>query len=85
MSEQSKESAPNVAVSMNIPPWKVFRWFRRPQLWSTGDWQPYQDNMLTPVSYLMQRFFCETLNHPGDSAPPQPIIWHPVTSDFSQN
>ena len=26
-------------LSLNIPPWKLPQWFRRPKLWATGDWQ----------------------------------------------
>ena len=55
--ESSKESASNFVLSLNIPPWKLFRWFRRLQLWATGDWQLHHDNMLSHVSCLMQSFF----------------------------
>ena len=44
-------------LSLNLPLWKVFGWFRRPQLWTTGDWQLYHDNMPTHASRLMQSFF----------------------------
>ena len=30
------ESAPNFVLSLNIPPWKLFKQFRRLQLWATG-------------------------------------------------
>ena len=30
--------------SLNIPPWKLFRWFIRLQLWATGDGQLHHDN-----------------------------------------
>ena len=70
--EQSKESASNFALSLNIPPPKLFRWFRRPQLGATGDWQLPCDNVPAHASRLMQSFFWETSNHPGDSAPLQP-------------
>ena len=43
MSEQSSESASNFVFSLNIPPWKLFGWFRRLQLWATGDWQLHHD------------------------------------------
>ena len=36
--------ASNFALSLNIPPQKLFRWFRRPQLWATGDWQLHHNN-----------------------------------------
>ena len=50
---------------------KLFRWFRRPQLWATGDWQLHHDMVPIHASYLVQ---CsgDTSNHPGDSAPLQP-------------
>ena len=57
-------------LSLNIPPQKLFRWFRRPQLWEAGDWQ-LPHNAPTPASCLVQ-FFCETSSDPGDSAPLQP-------------
>ena len=57
LSKQSNKSASNIALSLNIPPQKLFRWFRRPQLWATGDWQLHQDNMPTPASHLMQSFW----------------------------
>ena len=36
---------------------KLLRWFRRPQLWATGDGQRHHDNVLTHASCLMQSFF----------------------------
>ena len=53
--------------SLNIPPWKLFGWFRRPQLWATGDWQLHHDNIPAHAE-----IFGKTSNHPGDSAPLQP-------------
>ena len=50
---------------------KLFRWFRRLQLWAAGDWQLHQDNMPAHASHLV-KFFGETSNHPGDSAQLQP-------------
>ena len=52
---------------MNIPPWKLFGWFRRLQQWATGDWQLHHDNTPAHASCLKQ-FFGKTSNHPGDSA-----------------
>ena len=40
-------------LSLNIPLCKLFRWFRRPQLWAAGDWQLH-DNMPTHASRLGQ-------------------------------
>ena len=67
MTEQSNESASNFELNLNIPPWKLFGWFRRPQPWTTGDWQLHHNNMSAHASYLMQ-FFGETSNCPGNSA-----------------
>ena len=55
-------------LSLNILPQKLFQWFRRSQLWATGDWQLHHDNVPAHVSCLVQ-FFCETSNHSGDSVP----------------
>ena len=57
LSEYSSESASNFALSLNIPPWKLFGWFRRPQLWATGDGQLHHDNVPTHTSHLMQSFW----------------------------
>ena len=46
-------------VSLTIPPQKLFRWFRRPQLWASGDWQLHHDNVPTHASRLMQSFFAK--------------------------
>ena len=53
------KSALNFALSLNIPPWKLFGWFRRPQLWAAGDWQLHHNNIPTHASYLMQRFLAK--------------------------
>ena len=71
LSEYSNESTSNFALSWNTPPRQLFGWFRRPQLWSIGDWQLHQDNMPAHASRLVQ-FFGKASNHPGDSAPLQP-------------
>ena len=44
-------------LSLNIPPRKLFDWFRRPQLWAPGDWQLHHDNSPAYASCLMQSFF----------------------------
>ena len=70
--------ATNFALSLNIPPWKLFGWFRRLLLWATGDWQLPQDNVPAHALHLEKRFFGETSNHPGDSASLQPrfdVLW----------
>ena len=85
MTEQveRKKSASNSVLSLNILLQKLFGWFRRLQLWATGDWQLHHNNVPTHASCLVQ-FFCETSNHPGDSAHTS-HIWHPANSGFSQN
>ena len=60
----------NFTLSLNIPPQKLFGWFRRPQLWANGDWQLHH-NMPTHASCLVQSFG-EISNLPGDSDPLQP-------------
>ena len=51
--------ASNCVLSLNIPPWKLFGWFRRPQLRATGDWQLHPDNAPAHTSRLMQNFFAK--------------------------
>ena len=36
--------------------WKLFGWFRRPQLWATGDWQLHHDNAPAHASHLVHSF-----------------------------
>ena len=43
-------------LSSNIPPWKLLRWFRRPLLWATDDWQLHHDKATTHASRLRQSF-----------------------------
>ena len=43
-------------IKLNIPPWKLFGLFRRPQLWATGNWQLHHNNLPTHVSRLMLSF-----------------------------
>ena len=49
----------NFVLSLNIPLWELFRWFRRPQLWATGDWQLHHDNMPAHASHLVQSFLAK--------------------------
>ena len=58
---------------------------QKSQPWATGDWQLPHDNMLAHASCLMQGFFGETSNHPGESTPAIAQIWRPATYGFSQN
>ena len=69
--EQSHKSAPTFVLSLNIPLWKLFGWFRRPQIWATGDWQLHHNNAPAHASCLVQ-FLGKTSNHPGDSVLQQP-------------
>ena len=74
----SNESASDFALGLNIAPWKLFGWFRRPELWATGNWQFHQENVSTHASHLMESFFGEISNPPGDSAFLEPrfgILW----------
>ena len=71
LSKQSNESASNFVLSLNIPLWKLFRWFRRLQLWAAGDRQLHHNSTPTHASHLML-FFGKTSNDPGVSAPLQP-------------
>ena len=43
-------------LSLNIPPWNLFGWFRRLQLWATGDWQLHCDNVPIHTLCLVQSF-----------------------------
>ena len=43
-------------LNLNVPPQKLFGWFRKPQLWATGDWQLHHNNVPTHSSHLLQSF-----------------------------
>ena len=43
-------------INLNVPLRKLLGWFRRPQLWETGDWQLHHNNLPTHALYLTQRF-----------------------------
>ena len=49
-----QQIALNFVLSLNISPWKLFRWFRRPQLWATGDWQLHHNNAHAQASRVVQ-------------------------------
>ena len=72
MSDQSNESASDLAVSLNIPQQKLFGRFRRMQPWETGDWQFHRDNVPAHAQSLVQSFYGKTANHPGDSTANHP-------------
>ena len=59
MSKYSNESASNFGLSLNVPPWKLFWWYRRPHLWATGDRQLHHDNVPIHASCLMQSFLAK--------------------------
>ena len=79
MTEYSNKSASNFALSLNIPLWKLFEWFRSLSLWATGDWQLHHHNAPTHACITpCADFFGGTSSHPGDSAPLQPrfgVLW----------
>ena len=58
--------------SLNIPPWKLFRWFRRLKVidnrWVAASSQQCSCSCITTHA----EFFGKTSNPPGDSAPLQP-------------
>ena len=60
LSEWSNGSASNFALSLSIKLGKQFRWFKRLQLWATGDWQLHHDNAPIHVARLTQRFFAKS-------------------------
>ena len=74
LSKQSNKSASNFALSLNIPLLKLFRWFRRPQLWATGDWQLHT-TMRPIVHHISSSFFAKQQITQGT----QP---HPLKSRF---
>ena len=67
MTEQNNGSAPNFALSLKVPPWKLLM-IQMATVRATGDWQLHHDNVPAHASYLMQSLG-ESSNHPGDSAP----------------
>ena len=42
--------------SLNVSPRKLFRWFRRPQLWVSGDGHLHHDNAPAHASCLVHKF-----------------------------
>ena len=59
---------------LNIPLRSLFRWFRRLQLWATGDWQPHHDNNNAPThaSHLVQSFLLKQQINQVTQHPLQP-------------
>ena len=70
MSEQSNESASNLALSLNIPLQKLLRWFRSPQLWAW--WLVASSQHICSRIMSCAEFFGKISNHSGDSALLQP-------------
>ena len=70
--QNDNESASNFALSLNVPPWKLFGWFRRPPLWATNWWLAASQQCSLSCITSCAEFFGETSNHPGDSTPLQP-------------
>ena len=66
----AKESGLECSCMNNDDVTILVSWFRRLQLWATGDWQLHQTP--THASCFMQNFFFKTSNHPGDSDSLQP-------------
>ena len=71
LSKKSNKSASNFVISLNIPLWKLFRWFRTcsPDNW----WLAASSRQCAcSCNTSSTEIFGETSNHPGDSAPIQP-------------
>ena len=71
-------------VRLQHSPQKLFRWFRRSQLWATSDWQLHHNNVPTHAFYLMWSFG-QNIKSLSWLNPPRAHIRHPATSGFSQN
>ena len=72
LSKQSNKSAQNFMLSLNFLPGKLFRWFRRLQLWATGDSQLHHNNVPTHVSHLVQFLAKHQIIQVTHSGPLQP-------------
>ena len=74
LSKYSNESASHFVLSLAIPLWKLFEWFRSLPLNHMGNWWlaalSRQCSCSCVTSYT--EVFGETSNHPCDSAPLQP-------------
>ena len=84
LSEYSNKSASNFALSLNIPLWKLFRWFSRPQLC-----QLVIGSFIMTMGPLMYHVKCRVFwwntKSPRWPSPTIAQIWCPVTFGFSQN
>ena len=72
-------------IGLNIPPQKLFRWFRRLQLWAPENWQLHHDNEPAHASHFLCWVFWQNIKSPRWLSPPTAQIWRPVTSDFSKS
>ena len=68
---KSNKSASNFALILNIPPWKVFGWSRRPQPWVTGDWQLHSQHAHSRIT-SDKEFFWWNIKSPMWLSPWQP-------------
>ena len=53
---------------------KLFRWFRRPQLWATSDWQLHHNDTPAHASRLMQGFLAKHQITPVAQLPYSPDL-----------
>ena len=56
LSKYSNKFISSFVLSFSTPTWKQFWWFRRPQLWATGDEQLHHHNVPAHASHLTQGF-----------------------------
>ena len=78
------KSASDFALSLNIPPRKLFEWFRRPQLWAKMIGS-FITTMCPLIHHILSGFFLWSINSPRWLSPTTAQIWHSATSGFSQN
>ena len=72
-------------LTLNIPPWKIFGWFRRPQLWAPGDRQLQHDSATAHASPRLIESFWWNIKSPTWLKPPYSPDWVPCASGFSWN
>ena len=66
-------------MKLENPPWKLFEWLRRPQLWVTGDWQLHHNNVPTHALCVMKGFLAK---HQITQVTPPPYIPDLAPCDF---
>ena len=84
LSQQSKQSASNFALSFNIPLWKLFGWIRRQRLWATVIGS-FITTTCPHIHHVLCKVFWRNIKSPRWLSPLRAQIWCPVTSGFSQN